>query len=89
MLFEKLLLLEGYGVDVAGDADAAIDRINEAPPDLILLDVHLEGMSGIELCGELRLIDELRLTPIVLVSAVFQTEEWAVRGLLAGADDFV
>ena len=89
LLFEKLLLLEGYGVDVASDADEAIDRINEAPPDLILLDVHLEGMSGIELCGELRLIDELRLTPIVLVSAVYQTEEWAVRGLLAGADDFI
>jgi diguanylate cyclase (GGDEF)-like protein len=89
MLFEKLLMLEGYGVDVAADADAAIDRINEVPPDLILLDVHLEGMSGIELCGELRLIDELRLTPIVLVSAVYQSEEWAVRGLLAGADDFV
>ncbi len=89
LLFEKLLLLEGYGVDVASDADEAIDRINEAPPDLILLDVHLEGMSGIELCGELRLIDELRLTPIVLVSAIYQTEEWAVRGLLAGADDFI
>lgn len=89
LLFEKLLLLEGYGVEVASDADEAIDRINEAPPDLILLDVHLEGMSGIELCGELRLIDELRLTPIVLVSAVYQTEEWAVRGLLAGADDFI
>ena len=89
MLFEKLLMIEGYGVDVAADADAAIDRINEVPPDLILLDVHLEGMSGIELCGELRLIDELRLTPIVLVSAVYQSEEWAVRGLLAGADDFV
>ncbi len=89
LLFEKLLLLEGYGVDVASDADEAIDRINESPPDLILLDVHLEGMSGIELCGELRLIDELRLTPIVLVSAIYQTEEWAVRGLLAGADDFI
>ncbi len=88
-LFERVLSLEGYGVDLASTADDALDRINEAPPDLILLDVHLEGMSGIELCGELRLIDELRLTPIVLVSAVYQTEEWAVRGLLAGADDFV
>ena len=88
-LFERVLTLEGYGVDLATNADDAIDRINEAPPDLILLDVHLEGMSGIELCGELRLIDELRLTPIVLVSAVYQTEDWAVRGLLAGADDFV
>ena len=88
-LFLRILRLDGYGVDLAATADEAIDRINEAPPDLILLDVHLEGMSGIELCGELRLIDELRLTPIVLVSAVYRTEEWAVRGLLAGADDFV
>jgi diguanylate cyclase (GGDEF)-like protein len=88
-LFERILRLEGYGVEVAAGADEALDRINESPPDLILLDVHLEGTSGIELCGELRLIDELRLTPIVLVSAVYQSEEWAVRGLLAGADDFL
>ena len=89
LLFEKILTMEGYGVALAFDADEALDSINEAPPDLILLDVHLAGMSGIEFCGELRMIDELRLTPIVLMSAVYKTEEWAVRGLLAGADDFL
>src|SRR5262249_7367083 len=64
----------------------ALDQTN--PPLLILLDLMLPGMSGIELCRRLRREAQTRRTPIIMVTA--KSEEWdRVAGLELGADDYI
>ncbi len=86
---ERLLRDEGYDVEVLASGDDVVEVVRASAPDLILLDVMLPGVSGLELCGDLRMIDEARLTPIILITASCLDEEDAVRGLLSGADDYV
>ena len=88
-LFAKVLGHEGYEVDQLPDGSELVARVRERPPDLVLLDVMLPDVSGFELCGDLRMLDDTHLTPIILISSSFQDEESAVRGLLSGADDYV
>ncbi len=78
----------GYQVDEAGDGLEALSRIKEAPPDLVLLDWMLPGLSGIEICRQLRRRPETRDLPIILVTARADDQD-AVRGLNTGADDYI
>lgn len=80
---------EGYDVVVLIDSSDTLDYVDEYPPDIILINVTLRDASGVELCGELRMRDDLRMTPIILISEDHEDEESVVRGLLAGADDYV
>jgi len=84
----RLFTFEGYEVDSLPGASEVLTHIAQRPPDLILLDVLMPGIGGLEVCGEIRMMDHLRLTPIILISAAIGDEESVVRGLLAGADDY-
>jgi putative two-component system response regulator len=86
MLAEALSDL-GYRVTTASSAAAALEAANRASPDLVLTDVHMAGMTGVELCARLKGTPELRLTPVVLMTAVSDLDA-RVAGLAAGADDF-
>jgi diguanylate cyclase (GGDEF)-like protein len=88
-LFARVLSHEGYEIDQLPDGTGLVTQVRERPPDLVLLDVMLPDVSGFELCGDLRMMDDTRLTPIILISSAFPDEESAVRGLLSGADDYV
>jgi DNA-binding response OmpR family regulator len=81
---------EGLRAVVAGTGERglelALDRTN--PPSLILLDLMLPGMSGMELCRRLRREPQTRRTPIIMVTAR-QSEGERVAGLDLGADDYV
>lgn len=88
-LFAHVLRHEGYQVDQLPSGARLVERVREQPPDLVLLDVMLPESSGFELCGDLRMLDDTRLTPIILVSSAFLDERSVVRGLLSGADDYV
>ncbi len=88
-LFAKVLGHEGYEIDVLPDGSALVAQVRARPPDLVLLDVMLPEVNGFELCGDLRMMDDTRLTPIILITSAYQDEESAVRGLLSGADDYV
>ncbi len=88
-LFAKVLGHEGYEVDQLADGAGLVSRVRESPPDLVLLDVMLPEISGFELCGDLRMMDDMRLTPIIMISSACPDEESVVRGLLSGADDYV
>lgn len=88
-LLARLFTHEGYEVDTLGDGEQVVDHVRATAPDLIVLDVMLPGVSGFELCGDLRMLDEARLTPIILITAAYLDEEDVVRGLLSGADDYV
>src|SRR5690606_33010502 len=68
--------------------DEADTRLKESPPDLIILDWMLPGLSGIELCRRLRSRPETRQLPILMLTARGEESE-RVRGLSTGADDYV
>jgi two-component system response regulator MtrA len=79
------LQLEGYDVAAVGDGEAAVAAFREQVPDLIILDLMLPGIDGIEVCRTIRSESGV---PIVMLTARGETDE-LVRGLEAGADDYV
>jgi two-component system response regulator RegX3 len=76
---------EGFVVDVARDGREALDRFNESEPDLVLLDVMLPKISGIDVCREIRSQSKV---PIIMVTAKGEEIDTVV-GLEVGADDYV
>jgi DNA-binding response OmpR family regulator len=76
---------EGFAVEVATDGAEALRTFTERPPDIVLLDILLPGMRGIEVCRRMR---EVSRVPIVLVSAV-DAELDVVLGFELGASGYV
>ncbi|HEX7094485.1 MAG TPA: response regulator transcription factor [Acidimicrobiales bacterium] len=76
---------EGFRVTVAGDGAVALERFDALGPDVVLLDVMLPRVSGIDVCRELRTRSSV---PIIMVTAK-DAEIDAVVGLEVGADDYV
>lgn len=83
-----LLTVEGYEVLEADGGAAALSRVTESDPDLILLDVMMPGMDGFEVCRRLKQDEQTRLTPVVFVTAL-NDRRARVRGIEAGGDDFL
>jgi putative two-component system response regulator len=77
----------GYRLLMAVSAEQALDALTVVSPDLVLTDVHLGAMSGIELCARLKADPRYELMPVVILTAVGDLEA-RVAGLAAGADDF-
>ena len=77
----------GYRLLLAASAEQALDALNVVSPDLVLTDVHLGAMSGIELCARLKADPRYELMPVVILTAVGDLEA-RVAGPTAGADDF-
>src|SRR2546429_844833 len=85
---EGLLSLEGYTVVTAGDGEKALAEFQRVQPDLLLLDVNMPKMSGMEVCRRLKGNPHTFLVPIVLITALTAIED-RVNGIDAGADDFL
>jgi two-component system response regulator MprA len=81
----RALIYEGYAVDVAPDGQVALRRARERVPDLIVLDVMLPGMDGVEVCRRLRAEGDV---PILMLTARDATAD-RVNGLDSGADDYL
>jgi two-component system response regulator MtrA len=81
------IVLTGAGIDVdlVSRGDEVMDIFRNNPPDLVLLDVMLPGLDGIEVC---KLIRAESMVPIVMLSAKGDTQD-VVKGLEAGADDYM
>jgi putative two-component system response regulator len=77
----------GYRTQGAGSAEEVLERMPGEAPDLILLDVRMPGITGIELCRQLKADRSTRLIPIVLLTAQGELDS-RVAGLEAGADDY-
>lgn len=76
----------GYDVDIAGTGEAALDRVERQPFDLILLDVALPGISGLDVASQLR--KSGHMLPIMMISARDRPQD-TIAGLDAGADDYI
>jgi len=79
------LTYKGYEVDVAGSGEEALERARDQLPDLVILDLMLPGVDGVEVCRRLRAAEEI---PIIILTAR-DTVADKVNGLEAGADDYV
>jgi two-component system phosphate regulon response regulator PhoB len=82
------LAAEGYSVDRAERGEEAELKLLENPPDLVVLDWMLPGVSGIEICRRLRAREETKTLPVIMLTARSEEAE-RIRGLSVGADDYV
>ena len=82
----RALTREGYDVTAAGDGRVALNEVLDCPPDLIILDIGLPGMDGLDVCRHVR--DVRPQVPILMLTAR-DGELETVAGLDAGADDYV
>lgn len=83
---ERGLRLSGFRVRTAGSGSEALAEIRRTPPDVLVLDVSMPGMSGIEVCTRLR--DDGQDLPVLMLSALDETAD-RIAGLQAGGDDYL
>ncbi|MEU1291757.1 response regulator transcription factor [Streptomyces sp. NPDC005840] len=83
---ERALSLEGYQVTAVADGVEALAQAHRTPPDVLLLDVMMPGIDGLQVCRVLRA--EGDRTPILMLTALVETAD-RIAGLDAGADDYV
>ena len=79
------LLYEGYEVEVAADGEGGLAAARERPPDVVILDLMLPGIDGMEVCRRLRAASDV---PILMLTAKDAVSD-RVAGLNAGADDYL
>jgi len=88
-LVSKLLQHAGFTVQTANDALTGFDLAKQLLPDLLISDVVMPQIDGIELCNMIRAHESLSTTPVLLVSAVQKDTDTIVEGLHTGADDYL
>jgi two-component system KDP operon response regulator KdpE len=84
-ILRTTLTTAGYEVDDAKTGEEALKKVREYRPDLVLLDINMRGMGGVETCKELRVDPNIA----IVMLTVHNTEKAKVDALDAGADDFV
>ena len=84
-VLRRSLMAKGYDVRIAGDGEFALQTFHDWPPDLVITDLAMPNISGLELCRRLRATSEV---PIIVLS-VRGEEQTKVQALDAGADDYV
>jgi DNA-binding response OmpR family regulator len=87
-LLEAHLVPQGYEIVKAANGEEALAKLHSNQIDLILLDVMMPGMDGFEVTRRIRQDNAYRLIPIILITALRETED-RVRGIEAGCDDFI
>ena len=87
-MLEARLAREGYEVIVAHDGEQALAAAREAQPDLILLDIMMPKIDGIEVCRRLKSDPTFPFTPVIMVTALSDSKD-VVAGLEAGGDDYL
>ena len=87
-LLVDLLSVNGFVVSTAASGEQALRSVAESPPDIVLLDVMMPGLSGYDVCQKLRANPDTALLPVVLVTSLDSDQE-RIKGIEAGADDFL
>ena len=79
----------GYEIDIAHDGAEALRLVEARAPDLVLSDILMPGIDGYELCRRLRASPATALLPVILVTASAEEQTERIKGVEAGADDFL
>ena len=87
-LLEACLVGQGYEIVKAASGEEALEKLVHNQIDLILLDVMMSGMSGLEVLKKLRADERTLLIPVVMITVLKETEE-KVKAIEAGCDDFI
>ncbi len=83
------LQARGYTVLTAGDGDEALVIVSDEMPDIILLDINMPKVDGFEVVESVRADKKTEFIPIIMITALRDTEENRIKALEAGADDFI
>ena len=90
-LLQTVLEVEGYQVEIADSGEAALAKIEQEPPDLLLLDVMMPGMNGFEVVQQMRQNRNLPFIPVILVTGCdrpCESEELDIEDFIAKPIDF-
>jgi len=87
-LLEELLSSEGFRVVSAAGGEEALDQLSRQPIDVVLLDVMMPHLSGLEVCAKMKADPETCFIPVVLITALSGKRD-RIDGIHAGADDFL
>jgi putative two-component system response regulator len=87
-LFRRLLTSDGHEVIIAADGAAALEAVHRHRPDVVLLDVAMPLVDGLEVCRRLKADPSTRLMPVVLVTGQTGLDD-RIKGIEAGADEFL
>jgi CheY-like chemotaxis protein len=82
------LSIEGYDVDTAPNGEEGLQRVEALRPDLVILDVMMPGIDGLEACRRIKSNPETRHIPVVLFTALSRTDD-VESGRAAGANRFI
>jgi diguanylate cyclase (GGDEF)-like protein len=87
-ILEDLLTFDGHNVQTARSGIAAMQRVQESRPDLILLDILMPGMDGFEVCSQLKANESTRDIPVIFVSSMVDIDN-KVKGFKVGGVDYI
>jgi putative two-component system response regulator len=87
-LLEELLSREGFEVITAPDGVTALQELNRVQADLVLLDVLMPRMSGLDACEKIKANPETYLIPVILITSLSEKQD-RIKGIRVGADDFL
>src|SRR5882762_9746815 len=88
-LLTELLEQEGYEVVSAHDGGRALEMLNSFEPDVVISDVVMPVVDGIELCRHIKKEPRTASIPVLLISGLRNAPEDSIEGLIAGADDYL
>ena len=88
VLYKNILGKRKYNVRIYGEGRAAVDAFTDKTSDVVLLDIEMPGLSGLETCRELRKLPRGTKIPIIVVSSK-DSEELIVTALSNGVDDYI
>lgn len=88
-LLRELLELEGYEVSTGSDGAEAIDLAASFEPDVVVSDVVMPNVGGLELCRKLKADPATAYVPVLLISGLIASDDAGIEGLHAGADDYL
>jgi signal transduction histidine kinase len=88
LLLRDMLEAQGHTVIEAADGSAALERVSESAPDVVLLDIDMPGMDGFEVCRRLKAAPATASIPVLLVTALTQRDH-RLLGIGAGANDYL
>lgn len=88
-LLGAILAPQGYQLETASGGPEALDKIKSVKPDLILLDVMMPRMSGLEVCERIRSMLSIPYIPVIFLTATHLEQRDVIRGLDIGGDDYI
>jgi len=85
---KQIFEMEGYEIATAQDGIDALKKVKEERPEVVLLDVNIPGMNGFEVCRQIKADPDLAECIVVMISAVYYSDEDARKGMAMGADAY-